>query len=201
VTRIISGQAGGRRLLVPAGKSTRPTSDRTREGLFSAVIAMFGSLDGTTVLDLYAGSGAVGLEALSRGASDVLLVESDRKAAQVIRHNMDAVGLPGARLIQDRVDRVLERGCDDGVQRRLVFADPPYSVGDDGLAETLAMLVTGGWLTADALLIVERDARSGQVAWPTGYSLDRSRRYGETMLWYGRAYGNAPAAAASTTGA
>jgi 16S rRNA (guanine966-N2)-methyltransferase len=162
---------------------------------------MLGSLAGTTVLDLYAGSGAVGLEALSRGASDVLLIESDRKAAQVIRHNMNAVGLPGARLIQDRVERVLKRGSDDDVQRRLVFADPPYSISDDQLAEALVMLATGGWLATDALLIVERDARSGPVAWPTGYSLDRSRRYGETTLWYGRASGGTPAAAASTTGA
>ena len=201
MTRIIAGQAGGRRLLVPAGKSTRPTSDRTREGLFSSVVAMFGSLAGATVLDLYAGSGAVGLEALSRGASDVLLIESDRKAAQVIRHNIEAVGLPGAHLIVDRVDRVLRRGPDDVVQRRLVFADPPYSMGDDELAEALTMLVAGGWLAADALLVVERDTRSGPTTWPAGYSLDRSRRYGETTLWYGRASGNRPAAAASTTGA
>jgi 16S rRNA (guanine966-N2)-methyltransferase len=162
---------------------------------------MFGSLAGTTVLDLYAGSGAVGLEALSRGASDVLLIESDRKAAQVIRHNIEAVGLPGGRLIQDRVDGVLRRGPDDTLRRRLVFADPPYAMGDDELAAMLTMLLAGGWLTADALVIVERDARSGPVAWPTGYSLDRSRRYGETTLWYGRASGNTRAGAASTTGA
>lgn len=201
MTRIIAGQAGGRRLLVPAGRSTRPTSDRTREGLFSSVVAMFGNLAGTTVLDLYAGSGAVGLEALSRGARDVLLIESDRKAAQVIRHNIEAVGLPGARLIQDQVDQVLRRGPDDLIGRRLVFADPPYSMPDDELAQALTLLVAGGWLAADALLIVERDARSGPVLWPAGYSLDRSRRYGETTLWYGRASGTTPAAAASTTGA
>jgi 16S rRNA (guanine966-N2)-methyltransferase len=200
VTRIIAGQARGRRLVVPAGRSTRPTSDRTREGLFSTVVAMFGSLAGVAVLDLYAGSGAVGLEALSRGASDVVLVESDAGAAQVIRRNIEAVGLPGARLVHDTVERVLRRGPGEAAGRSLVFADPPYSVRDDELSATLAALASRGWLAADALLIVERDARSQAPTWPGGYSLDRSRRYGETMLWYGRASGDTPAAA-STTGA
>ncbi len=201
MTRIIAGQAGGRRLAVPPGSSTRPTSDRTREGLFSSLVAMVGSLAGATVLDLYAGSGAVGLEALSRGASDVLLVESDRGAAQVIRRNIEAVGLPGARLIRDRVDRVLKRGPGDAAPRRLVFADPPYSAADSELTAVLAMLATGGWLAPRAVVVVERDTRSGPPQWPAGYSLDRSRRYGETTLWYGRASGDTPAAAASTTGA
>jgi 16S rRNA (guanine966-N2)-methyltransferase len=201
VTRIIAGQAGGRRLAVPAGRSTRPTSDRTREGLFSTVVAIFGSLEGVTVLDMYAGSGAVGLEALSRGAHDVLLIESDPHAAQVIRHNIEAVGLPGVRLLHDKVDRVLRRGPGQAAPRRLVFADPPYLMRDEELAATLATLVARSWLAADALLIVERDARSEPPTWPAGISLDRSRRYGETTLWYGRASGDPPAAAASTTGA
>ena len=201
MTRIIAGQAGGRRLAVPAGRSTRPTSDRTREGLFATVFAIFGSLAGLTVLDLYAGSGAVGLEALSRGASDVLLVEADHRAAAVIRRNIDAVGLPGARLVHDKVDRALRRGPGEAPPRQLVFADPPYAASDDELAAMLATLAAGGWLAAGALVIVERDARSGPPAWPPGYAQDRSRRYGETTLWYGRACGDMPAAAASTTGA
>src|ERR1700761_3906228 len=110
MTRIIAGEAGGRRITVPPGRSTRPTSDRTREGLFAALVSFLGTLAGTTVLDLYAGSGAVGLEALSRGAADVLLVESERGAAEVIKRNIAAVGLPGARVINDRVERVLRRG-------------------------------------------------------------------------------------------
>lgn len=201
MTRIIAGQAGGRRLAVPAGRSTRPTSDRTREGLFSTVFAIFGSLAGVTVLDLYAGSGAVGLEALSRGAADVLLIEADPAAAAVIRRNIGVVGLPGARLVNDRVDRALRRGPGETPPRRLVFADPPYSMGDAELAVTLATLAGRGWLAADALVIIERDARSGAPTWPSGYAEDRSRRYGETTLWYGRACGDTPAAAASTTGA
>ena len=130
-----------------------------------------------------------------------MLVESDARAAQVIRRNIDTVGLPGARLVHDTVERVLRRGPGETQARSLVFADPPYSVRDDELAAALAALASRGWLAADALLIVERDARSQPPSWPGGYSLDRSRRYGETMLWYGRASGDTPAAAASTTGA
>lgn len=201
MTRIIAGQAGGRRLTVPAGRSTRPTSDRTREGLFATVFAVLGSLSGATVLDLYAGSGAVGLEALSRGAADVLLIEADPAAAAVIKRNMAAVGLGGARLVHDKVDRALRRGPGDLAPRQLVFADPPYSMPEADISGMLATLAGGGWLASGALVVVERDARSPAPSWPAGYAQDRSRRYGETTLWYGRAAGDTPAAAASTTGA
>src|SRR5260370_8784450 len=157
MTRIIAGQAGGRRLVVPPGNSTRPTSDRTRAGLLSALVAMFASLTGTNVLDLYAGSGAVGLEALSRGASDVLLIESDPRAARVIRRNIDVVGLPGAHLVQDKVIRALRRGPAESARRQLVFADPPYSAGDDELAEVLRALATQRWLAVDPLVVLEPD--------------------------------------------
>jgi 16S rRNA (guanine966-N2)-methyltransferase len=198
VTRIIAGLAGGRRLAVPPGRATRPTSDRAREGLFAAVLAMFGGLERTSVLDLYAGSGAVGLEALSRGAADVVLIESDPGAAQVIRRNIAAVALPGARLVQDRVGRALRRGPGAAGPRDLVFADPPYSTSDDELGKVLAALADHGWLAGDALVILERDARSGPPPWPEGYATQRSRRYGETLLWYGRATGASPAADITT---
>lgn len=199
MTRIIAGTAGGRRLAVPAGRSVRPTSDRTREGLFAAVLAVLGSLDGAAVLDLYAGSGAVGLEALSRGASDVLLIESDPAAAQIIRRNIAAVGLPGARVLRDRADRALRRGPAGARPRDLVFADPPYAADDAEVGQVLGLLASKGWLAPQALVVVERDARSAAMSWPAGYAQDRSRRYGETVLWYGRATGTSPAA--STTGA
>jgi 16S rRNA (guanine966-N2)-methyltransferase len=200
LTRIIAGSAGGRRLATPSGRSTRPTSDRAREGLFAAVVSALGSLAGAAVLDLFAGSGAVGLEALSRGASDVLLVESSAQAAQVIRQNIEAVGLPGATVVQDRVARVLGRGPGSGARRQLVFADPPYATGDLEISAMLATLAQQGWLAPSALVIVERDVRSPAPPWPPGYEEDRSRRYGETVLWYGRACGDGPAAA-SVTGA
>src|SRR5258708_35540056 len=131
MTRVIAGQAGGRRLTVPAGRTTRPTSDRAREALFGAAGSILGSFAGLRVLDLYAGSGAVGLEALSRGAADALLVEADPRAARVIRANIDAVGLPGAHLVTDRVERMLARGLPAGAEPcDFVFADPPYAGPD-----------------------------------------------------------------------
>jgi 16S rRNA (guanine966-N2)-methyltransferase len=193
VPRIIAGTAGGRRIAVPSGRSTRPTSDRTREGLFASVLAALGSLEGTRVLDLYAGSGAVGLEALSRGAAEALLIESDAAAVRVIRRNIETLGLPGASVIQDRVGRALRRG--PGGPHDLVFADPPYAVTDDELGAVLVTLEDAGWLADGALVVVERDARSGAPPWPPGYAQARSRTYGETVLWYGRASGAAPAAA------
>jgi 16S rRNA (guanine966-N2)-methyltransferase len=193
VTRVIAGAAGGRRLATVSGRTTRPTSDRTREGLFATVEAIRGGLDGAAVLDLYAGSGAVGLEALSRGAGDVLLVESDSRAAQVIRQNIAAVGLAGARLVTDRVERALARGP-DGPPRDFAFADPPYAVGEDEIGRVLATLLSRDWLAPGALVVLERSTRSGSPSWPQGYDFDRSRRYGEATLWYGLAAGAQPAA-------
>jgi 16S rRNA (guanine966-N2)-methyltransferase len=210
MTRIVAGAAGGRRLSVPAGRGTRPTADRAREGLFATVLAVRGPLDGARVLDLYAGSGAVGLEALSRGASDVLLVESDPHAARVIRSNIDTVRLPGARLLADRVERVLARGPGADPPRDLVFADPPYATPDEEVRRVLAALrgasprhgspPHGGWLAPGALVVVERATRSGPFDWPAGYTPERSRGYGEATLWYGLAAGTQPATASSTGG-
>jgi len=199
VTRIIAGAAGGRRLAVPPGRSTRPTSDRAREGLFGTVGSIMSTLDGAAVLDLYAGSGAVGLEALSRGAADVLLVESDPRAARVIRQNIAAVGLPGARLVTGRASRVLDGGPGELAPRDLVFADPPYSAADSEVRQLLTMLAAHGWLAPAALVVVERSARSGPLPWPPGYRADRCRCYGEAALWYGHAAG-AEAGAASSAG-
>jgi 16S rRNA (guanine966-N2)-methyltransferase len=196
VTRIIAGAAGGRRLATAAGRTTRPTSDRTREGLFATVLAIRGGLSGAAALDLYAGSGAVGLEALSRGATDVILVESDPQAAAVIRANISSIGLTGARLLTGRVERVLAQGPDGGRPRDFVFADPPYALAGEELEQVLAALVSGGWLAPGALVAVERATRSGPPAWPEGLEPDRSRRYGEATLWYGLAAGPLPVATA-----
>lgn len=197
MTRIVAGAAKGRRLAVPPG--ARPTSDRAREGLLAGAAASLGTLDGARVADLYAGSGAVGLEALSRGAADVLLIEADRTAARVIRSNIETVRLPGARLVAGRVERVLARGPGAGRPRDFVFADPPYATGADELSRALEMLLHRGWLAPGALVVVERATRSGPPAWPRGYQPDRSRRYGEATLWYGLAAG-ADSAAGPLTG-
>jgi 16S rRNA (guanine966-N2)-methyltransferase len=214
VTRVIAGAAGGRRLAVPGGVSTRPTSDRAREGLFGTVISEIGSLAGKHVLDLYAGSGAIGLEALSRGARDVLMVESDAQTVAVIRANIETVGIEGARVIRDRVERVLARppaapgqavggsarespeaagtsGASGTPESRarpdrydLVFADPPYAMTVAAVTRMLSLLAAG-WLADDALVVVERATRSGPVHWPPGYLPGKSRRYGEATFWYG----------------
>jgi 16S rRNA (guanine966-N2)-methyltransferase len=189
VTRVIAGVAGGRRLSVPPGNGTRPTSDRAREGLFASVQSELGDLGGVHVMDLYAGSGALGLEALSRGAASVLLVESDARAAAVVKANARAVGLPGATVAADRVERLLARPQDERQHQRgdgydLVFADPPYAVTDDAVAKMLALLSVG-WLADGALVVVERATRSGPFDWPPGYAGGKSRRYGEATFWYG----------------
>lgn len=174
--RIIAGTARGRPLLAPAGRDTRPTSDRAREGLFST-LGTLTDVDGARVLDLYAGSGAVGLEALSRGAAAAVLVESDVKAAAVIRRNADAVGLPGARVVVDRVERFLAA---DAASYDICFLDPPYDVSDEIVARVLAAVRA-------EVVVVERSARSPEPAWPQGVERVRERRYGEGVLWYGRA--------------
>jgi 16S rRNA (guanine966-N2)-methyltransferase len=185
VARVIAGEAGGRRLAVPDGRDTRPTSDRAREGLFGTVSSIVGPLTGARVLDLYAGSGAVGLEALSRGAEHVLLVEHGARAARVIRQNIDAIGLPGAQVAEDRVERVLTKGPDGRYD--VVFADPPYALADAEVARMLSLLADGGWLAPGALVIVERATRSGALRWPDGFVPDRARKYGEATFWYGLA--------------
>jgi 16S rRNA (guanine966-N2)-methyltransferase len=176
--RIVGGAARGRPLLAPTGKDTRPTSDRAREGLFST-LATLTDLGGARVLDLYAGSGAVGLEALSRGAAQAVLVESDVKAAAVIRRNAEAVALPGARVVVDRVERFL--GAEQAAYD-IAFLDPPYATSDEIVARVLAAVP----LAESGVLVVERSARSPEPAWPEGVERVRERRYGEGTLWYGR---------------
>jgi 16S rRNA (guanine966-N2)-methyltransferase len=183
--RIVAGEARGRRLAAPPGSSTRPTSDRAREGLFGTVASeLGGSLAGTRWLDLYAGSGAVGLEALSRGAAAALFVESDTRAAAVIRENIARVGLPGARVAVGPVARVLASGP-GGPGFDVVFADPPYAVSGESVALVLGALNGQGWLSDDALIVIERASRSGDLSWPEGYYGDKARRYGEATFWYG----------------
>jgi 16S rRNA (guanine966-N2)-methyltransferase len=200
MARVIAGEAGGRRLAVPDGRQTRPTSDRAREGLFATVTSIVGALAGLRVLDLYSGSGAVGIEALSRGAEHVLLVESAAPALRIIRANIEAIGLPGAVVVGDRVERFLVRGTAPAVQPALaaqsepsqdrydiVFADPPYAMPAPEVTNLLDMLTKHDWLAPGALVVIERATRSGELTWPSGYFPDRARKYGEGTFWYGLA--------------
>jgi 16S rRNA (guanine966-N2)-methyltransferase len=183
VTRIVGGAAKGRRLTVPH-RGTRPTSERAREALFNSLRAHL-DIEGAHVLDLFAGTGAVGLEALSRGAAQVVLVDSDRAAGDVVRRNIDAVSLPGATLVRRPAASYLT-GPTPPTPFDLVFADPPYAYGDEQLAALLAALAGPGWLAEHAMIVVERAARSAEPQWPAGIALVTQRRYGEGQLWYGR---------------
>jgi 16S rRNA (guanine966-N2)-methyltransferase len=185
MTRIISGAARGRRIAVPGGSATRPTSDRAREGLFSALDAALGGLGGLRVLDLYAGSGAVGLEALSRGAAVALLVESDRAAAQVARANLESLGLPGGRVAADRAERLAATQCPDE-SYDVIFMDPPYATAARDVARVLTGLADNGWIADAGMVAVERATRGPQWAWPEGFDALKARGYGEGTVWYGR---------------
>jgi 16S rRNA (guanine966-N2)-methyltransferase len=180
MTRIIGGSAGGRRLQTPKGDLTRPTSDRVREALFSAIESALGSLDGLRFLDLYAGSGAVGLEALSRGAASATLVEQDRRTATLIRANARDVGLADAEVVTAPVLRHLAQRPTTPYD--VVFLDPPYSSPVEALAADLVALAGHGWLAEEALVVVERSSRGRPVTWPDGLTPGRERRYGETAL-------------------
>lgn len=181
MTRIVAGTLRGRTLAVPAGRDTRPTSDRVREALFSR-LDHEGLLLGTRVLDLYAGSGALGLEAASRGAAHVLLVEQAKQAAQVCRRNVADLGLAGTVEVQARaVAAVLGQAPAEPYD--LVLADPPYPLAEDDLAAVLAALVEQDWLADGAVVVVERSARGPEPVWPEGLVRFDERRYGETVLW------------------
>jgi len=184
MTRIISGLAGGRRIHTPPGIGTRPTSDRVREALFSR-LEHLDVVHHAKVLDLYAGSGALGLEAASRGATSVLLVESDWVAAAVVRKNIAALALPGVSLLADTVERaLLSEPVSDEARFDLVLADPPYDITEEALGDVLTLLVTHGWLSQDAFVVVERSARSPEPRWPQGLEGAGERRYGETKMWF-----------------
>jgi 16S rRNA (guanine966-N2)-methyltransferase len=189
VTRIVAGAARGRRLAVPPGRDTRPTSDRVREAIFSTVEAIRGALGGARVLDLYAGSGALGLEALSRGAAHVLLVEADPRAVATIRDNVASLGLSGAEVAVGPVERIVAGTPPVSITYDILLADPPYRTDDSELRKVLRATKENAWLAPDALLVVERASRSGEFEWPHGVIADRSRRYGETTVWYGRRAG------------
>ena len=174
MTRLIAGTHGGRRLQVPPGTTTRPTSDRAREGLFSSLQSLV-DLDGATVLDLYAGSGALGLEAVSRGAASAVLVDDDPAAVRAMQTNVTDLGLR-ATVVDVDVARFL---TGTPVRFDVVLADPPY---DEDVDPVLAGLAP--WVADGGVLVLERRTRGPAPAVPEGFELARSRRYGEATLWY-----------------
>jgi 16S rRNA (guanine966-N2)-methyltransferase len=161
-----------------------------REALFSALDARM-DFGGVRVLDLYAGSGALGLEALSRGAGQALLIESDRRAAIVVRGNIAELGLPGAELRVGAVAAVLAQG--GGGAYDLVLSDPPYDLDTATVTDDIRALAERGWLDPGALVVVERSIRSPEIDWPTGYVPAKSRKYGETRVELAEFVGESPA--------
>ncbi len=189
MTRIIAGTARGRRLAVPA-TDTRPTTDRVREALFSALdseLAASGrSWSEVRVLDLFAGSGALGLEALSRGAASAILVEKSRSSAGVIEANAVAVGTSGARVLTRDARQVASLPVPEGGVD-LCFVDPPYEWPASDVRDLLTGLFDAGWLASEAIVVVERGAKEGTNPLPRSWPEPRRRPYGDTVLWYGRA--------------
>ena len=190
VSRIIAGSRRGRRIAMPRGDRTRPTSDRVREALFSAIASWAGTaaepaeraLAGLAFCDLYAGSGAVGLEAASRGASRVMVVERDPRTAQLIRRNAGSLRL-AIEVATTPVEQLLRRSPAQTFD--VVFADPPYELQSSVISDQLEQLVANHWVGAGSLMVVERSRRSPDVVWPPAAAKRWSRAYGETILSFG----------------
>ena len=180
--RIIAGAARGRKIDAPQG-ATRPTSDRAREGVFSTISSLFGELDDLRVLDLYAGTGALGLEAASRGATSVDLIENDPKAVTVCRANIEKVGIPGVKVHALAVEKWLKQEVAPAPYD-IVLIDPPYSLANDRVEHVLELLVSQGLLSERALVSVERESKSPAFAWPAGYVAERERAYGLAIVRY-----------------
>lgn len=189
MTRIIAGTRGGRRIGVPPHSRTRPTTDRVREAAFSLIADFFGRggdpgetmLAGLSFCDLYAGSGAVGLEAASRGASPVLLVERDIHTAGLARRNVSTLDL-SVQVRAGSVESVVAQT--PPAPFRIVWLDPPYEMATTQVGAVVAALVTHGWLEPDPLVVVERAGRSEPIWWPQALPIRWSRRYGETTLYF-----------------
>lgn len=183
MTRIIGGDLRGRRLKVP-DTNTRPTSNRVREAIFSSVEHAVSGLSDLRILDLFAGSGALGIESISRGAAEAVLIEKDLRVADTLHSNIAALGLKTARvLIADalvEISKPSSRGKFD-----VVFIDPPYDLADEDVTALLANLAKNGWLNENALVVVERGSRS-QVIWPQEIEQLRQKFYGDTTIWYGQ---------------
>jgi 16S rRNA (guanine966-N2)-methyltransferase len=184
MSRIIAGAAGGTPLTTVPGSLTRPTTDRVKEALFSRLDA-FNVITGARVLDLYAGSGSLGVESGSRGAQAVDLVESDAKASAVCQRNADLInGVVGRKAVtvhRSKVEPFLDRAAETAVWD-LVFLDPPYPLEEVALQAALQKLAPH--LSPAAVVVVERSSRSPEPQWPESLARFAEKKYGETKLWY-----------------
>jgi len=179
--RIIAGEAGGRRLAVPPGEAIRPTSDRVKESLFSALGRR---LVGARVLDLYAGSGALGLEAVSRGAAEALLVDRDAPAVRAILANIETLGFDGRATVRQSPVATLLAGPRPGDPFDLALLDPPYDTPAAEVEGVLRVLVEREWVGPGATVVVERAAGSPVLEWPAGWGSTWERCYGDTLVLF-----------------
>jgi 16S rRNA (guanine966-N2)-methyltransferase len=183
--RIIAGVAKGRILGAVAG-ATRPTSDRAREGLFSSLASEFGTFEGLHVLDLFGGSGAIGLESLSRGATSVHIVEKDDEAQKTIETNFEIVkksNPPGSfHLYGMSAERFLKDAPKN--KYHLVYIDPPYDFSNQAVEDVLSALHDYDFLSSDAFIAVERTTRGAQFIWPDAFVPARERKYGQATIYY-----------------
>jgi 16S rRNA (guanine966-N2)-methyltransferase len=185
IVRIVGGRLRGRALASPAGDATRPTSDRVREAAFNILAHGIDGfvIEGVRVLDLFAGTGALGCEAISRGAAYCLFVDDDAEARGAIRENVEAFGLTGVTKIFKRDATALGDAGKYG-QFGLVFLDPPYG---KGLAErALVSAASGRWIAANAVVVVE-EQKAARIAWPSGFVEIDHRIWGDTQMRFARA--------------
>jgi len=186
MTRIIGGNFRGRNLKVP-DSLTRPTSSRVREAVFSSVEHAVSGLSALRVLDLFAGSGALGIEAISRGAAEVVLIEKDLRAVDVLHTNIAELKVENARVVLADVLQEVKQNSTRG-KFDVVFVDAPYATADDEITEVILGLAANNWLAEYAVLVVERGSKS-VVTWPKSYEELRKKVYGDTAIWYGQYIG------------
>lgn len=183
--RIIAGLGKGRNLFSPSGE-TRPTSDRAREALFSTLESEFGSLNDLAFLDLYCGSGAVGVEALSRGAAVVYAVDKEEKATAIARQNFELLesltGIGTNSVFTSSVGKFLEKGSDLAFD--IIFLDPPYDLPNNEIEKSLESIVSNGFLKNSSIVAIERDSKSKPLKWPAGLKESKVRKYGAATIFY-----------------
>ena len=186
--RIIAGSAKGKVLISPPDSRTRPTSDRAREGLFSSLESEFSSLVGLTFLDLFAGSGAVGVEALSRGAAVVHSVESEGDVGAISISNFQLVKSAAGsyRVFHSKAERFLE--SDQAAQKDkydIIFMDPPYEISNAAIEALLQIIVTRELLQPHGIVAIERESKSAPFTWPHPLEAIKVRSYGQGSIYYG----------------
>ena len=183
--RVIAGMAKGRNLISPIGR-TRPTSDRAREALFSSLESEFGSFNNLSMLDLYCGSGAVGVEALSRGAAIVTAIDNDEKATNIARQNFEIIeklaGIGTYSVITMSAGKFLDKPADFSYD--IVFLDPPYELPNNEIEKNLSSLMSNKYLKPSTVIAIERDSKSRPLTWPTGLSEVKERKYGAATIYY-----------------